>query len=501
MRLKIRRLLPKTSTWRIRPWPGPVSIVSSVVFPPAMTVRFPVRCALLAALLLPGFVSAEQTWDMVVRDRERTVELDRSSVIQSDGGQKVAWARIVLSPERAAIEGYASVKAMNRYDCYNRSFFTLKRVYMDERHVILREEGGLDESPVLAARNSVDERLWQEVCKPPSVSDLKKIARDVTAIAESANADAGITPLVPLSRSAAVPTDTPARETERIARHARSRAPAPEAQSAPAESSPSGKRASSPRGSATPARETVASLAPTPSRAPSVRDFALRRPEWSYEGDTGPDKWASLRPEWAVCAQGKRQSPIDLRNGIAVDLEAPRFDYRETGFRIADTGRTLRVHVGAGMGVVLRSQRYELEFFEFHRPSVERVGGQASDMAVHFHHRDAAGNIAIVAVLLESGDRSHPLIQTLWNNLPLERGTDYTPTVTIDPAGLLPASSSHYLFMGSLESPPCTEGVLWAVMKEPLLLSSDQLAIFARLYARNGRPIQPHHGRLILESR
>lgn len=132
-----------------------------------MTVRFPVRCALLAALLLPGFVSAEQTWDMVVRDRERTVELDRSSVIQSDGGQKVAWARIVLSPERAAIEGYASVKAMNRYDCYNRSFFTLKRVYMDERHVILREEGGLDESPVLAARNSVDERLWQEVCKPP----------------------------------------------------------------------------------------------------------------------------------------------------------------------------------------------------------------------------------------------------------------------------------------------------------------------------------------------
>ncbi|WP_026295651.1 surface-adhesin E family protein [Aromatoleum toluclasticum] len=464
-----------------------------------MTARFPVRYALIAALLLPGFASAEQTWDLVVRDRERTVEIDRSSVIQSDGGQKVAWARIVLSPERAAIEGYVSVKAMNRYDCYNRSFFTLKRVYMDERHVVLREEGGLDESPVLAARNSVDERLWQEVCKPPSVSELKKIARDVTAIAEAANAD--VTPLVPLSRSVAVPTDTPARETERIARQARSRVPATETKAVPAEPSPSAKKASSPRRSAAPSSEAVAALAPAPSRLSSVPDFALRRPEWSYEGDTGPDKWAALRPDWAVCAQGKRQSPIDLRNGIKVDLEAPRFDYRETGFRIADTGRTLRVHVGAGMGVVLRGQRYELESFEFHRPSVERIGGQASDMVVHFRHRDAAGNIAIVAVLLEGSERPHPLIQTLWNNLPLERGMDYTPTVTIDPAQLLPASSGHYLFMGSLESPPCTEGVLWAVMKEPLHLSSEQLAIFARLYARNGRPIQPHNGRLILESR
>ena len=464
-----------------------------------MNVRLPVRCVLLAALLVPGVVSAEQTWDMVVRDRERTVEIDRSSVIQSDGGQKVAWARIVLSPERAAIEGYASVKAMNRYDCYNRSFFTLKRVFMDERHVVLREEGGLDESPVLAARNSVDERLWQEVCKPPSVSDLKKIARDVTAIADAINADAGVAPLVPLSRSATVPTDAPTRETERIARQARSRAPAVEA--APAdESSPPTKKMPS-RGGAAPAGATVTALASPSARSASVPDFASRRPEWSYEGETGPDKWASLRPEWATCAQGKRQSPIDLRNGIAVDLEAPRFDYRETGFRIADTGRTLRVHVGAGMGVVLRGQRYELEFFEFHRPSVERIGGQASDMVVHFHHRNADGNIAIVAVLLESGERPHPLIQTLWNNLPLERGTDYTPAVTLDPASLLPASSGHYLFMGSLESPPCTEGVLWAVMKEPLHLSADQLAIFARLYARNGRPIQPHHGRLILESR
>ncbi|AYH45348.1 surface-adhesin E family protein [Azoarcus sp. DN11] len=452
-----------------------------------MTVRPPILCALLAILLLPaGAACAEPAWDVVVRDRERIVEIDRSSVIQSDGGEKVAWGRIVLSPERAAIEGFASVKALNRYDCYNRSFFTLKRVYMDDRHVVLREESGLDERPVLAARNSVDERLWQEVCKPPSASDLKKVARAVTAIAEAATVDADAAPLVPLPRSAAAPVDVPTRERVRIARQARDKAPGSAAK-------PTVSR------NAAPATTTQAALAHASVR-PAI-ETGLPRPDWSYEGERGPDKWGSLRPEWATCAQGKRQSPIDPRNGIVVDLEAPRFDYRETSFRIADTGRTLRVHVEPGMGVVLRGRRYELEFFEFHRPADERIGGPASDLVVHFHHRDAAGNIAIVAVSLESGDRAHPLIQTLWNNLPLERGSDYTPPVRIDPASLLPATAGHYLFMGSLDEPPCTEGVLWAVMKEPLQLSSDQLAIFTRLYARNGRPIQPNNGRLVLESR
>jgi carbonic anhydrase len=38
-------------------------------------------------------------------------------------------------------------------------------------------------------------------------------------------------------------------------------------------------------------------------------------------------------------------------------------------------------------------------------------------------------------------------------------------------------------------------------MKQPLPIADDQLAVFARLYPRNGRPIQPANGRLLLESR
>ncbi|HJV25026.1 MAG TPA: carbonic anhydrase family protein [Aromatoleum sp.] len=466
-------------------------------------------CALLLVLLMPVAALADQPWETVVRDRERLVEIDRSSVIQSEGGTKVAWGRIVLTPERAAVEGYAWVKALNRYDCYNRAFYTVKRVYMDERNIVIREDGRGDETPILAARNSVDERMWQEVCKPPSVSELKKVATEVAAIAKTAGDDAKATPMVPLSHSATAGADAPNRERDRLSHKLNGKARKASAPTA-ASPAPVEKPVLVAKASVEHEKPSLRPAALVPaSRPASAHDAALAarlladfsRPDWSYEGETGPDRWGRMRPEWALCSEGKRQSPIDLRNGVAVDLDPPRFDYRETRFRIADTGRTLRVYVGPGMSVELRGERYELEFFEFYRPSAERVGGQASDMVVHLHHRSADGRTAIVGVLLEAGDKPHPLVQMLWNNMPLERRSEYAPAATIDVASLLPPSSGHYLFMGSDVTPPCAEGVLWAVMKEPQHISADQLEVFMRLYPRNGRPIQPANGRLVLESR
>lgn len=222
---------------------------------------------------------------------------------------------------------------------------------------------------------------------------------------------------------------------------------------------------------------------------------------WSYAGDTGPDRWSSLRPDWKLCSEGRRQSPIDLRDGVAVELDPVKFDYRPTRFRVTDTGNTLRVNVGEGMGMEVRGQRYVLESFSLHRPSQERVGGGASDMEVHFHHRSADGDLATLGVLLERGAQRNALLQAVLNNLPLEKGSAYMPEAMIDLGAFLPASPAHFLYMGSLAAPPCTEGVLWVVMKEAAIVSDDQLEIFARLYPRNSRPIQPTNGRLVLESR
>jgi carbonic anhydrase len=122
-------------------------------------------------------------------------------------------------------------------------------------------------------------------------------------------------------------------------------------------------------------------------------------------------------------------------------------------------------------------------------------------MVVHLVHKDLDGRLAVVAVLLERG-QMHPLVQTLWNNLPLEKNVDYSPEgVSIDLNQLLPSDRSYYTYMGSLTTPPCSEGVMWMVMKQPAQLSSEQIAIFARMYPMNARPIQSIRGRMIKESR
>ena len=153
------------------------------------------------------------------------------------------------------------------------------------------------------------------------------------------------------------------------------------------------------------------------------------------------------------------------------------------------------------MGMEVRGGRDELERLSLHQPAQERVGGMAFDMSMYLEHRSADGRIAILAVLLSAGAEPNVLLQTLLNNLPLDQGREFVPDAIIDLADILPDNPAHFLYLGSLPTPPCTEDVIWAVMKTPVEMSADQLAVFARLHTGNSRPLQDTNGRPILESR
>jgi len=221
--------------------------------------------------------------------------------------------------------------------------------------------------------------------------------------------------------------------------------------------------------------------------------------QWSYDGESGPQAWARLKPEFAKCASGTRQSPIDIRDGIRVDLEPVQFDYRPSAFSVLDNGHTVQVNVAPGSSIEVMGRRFELAQFHFHRPSEERIDGKQFDMVVHLVHKDVAGRLAVVAVLLERGS-AHPLVQSVWNNLPLERGDEVSARGPLDLSQLLPKDPRYFTYMGSLTTPPCSEGVLWMVMQQPVSVSSEQIDVFARLYPMNARPLQQTSGRLIKQS-
>lgn len=221
---------------------------------------------------------------------------------------------------------------------------------------------------------------------------------------------------------------------------------------------------------------------------------------WSYEGATGPAHWARLSSAYARCTTGKRQSPIDLKDGIQVDMPPLAFEYESAPLRVVDTGRTIRVSHAGGI-LKVAGQEYQLSHLEFHMPGEDHIGGRRYAMSADLVHQDRAGRRAIVTVLIEAG-MDHPLVQTVWNYLPLEQGLEVAPPdVSIDLRQLLPESRAYYAYVGSLTTPPCTEGILRLVMKTPVQMSAQQLAIFERLYPMNARPLQPANGRLIKESR
>ncbi|GIZ53283.1 carbonic anhydrase [Noviherbaspirillum aridicola] len=251
-------------------------------------------------------------------------------------------------------------------------------------------------------------------------------------------------------------------------------------------------------------RETGTRVASSRSRQQAEDDGvptgkAARHASWSYEGETGPEHWGRLRPEWTRCGAGNRQSPIDIRDGIPVDLEPVAFDYKPVAFSVIDNGHTVQVNLGPGNRISLTGRSYELQQFHFHRPAEEKVNGRGFEMVAHLVHKDAEGRLAVIAVLIESGS-AHPLMQTVWNNLPLEKNEPVTPPSLIDVSQLLPQRREYYTYMGSLTTPPCSEGVLWIVLKEPVQASTQQIGIFSRLYPMNARPVQSPAGRLIKES-
>jgi carbonic anhydrase len=224
-------------------------------------------------------------------------------------------------------------------------------------------------------------------------------------------------------------------------------------------------------------------------------------PHWGYQGKNGPQNWGKLDPKYGNCSAGHSQSPINITGAKKSDLPALVFDYNAVPLNIINNGHTIQVNYAPGSSLKVGDKTYTLQQFHFHHPSEEHVNGHGYDMVAHLVHADAEGHLAVVAVLLQTGD-ANSFISTVWKNIPKEEEKPFdVPGVTLNVKDLLPDDHGYYTFTGSLTTPPCSEGVTWFVLKHPVSLSASQLAEFAKLYPRDARPIEPRNGREILETK
>ncbi len=213
---------------------------------------------------------------------------------------------------------------------------------------------------------------------------------------------------------------------------------------------------------------------------------------WSYEGETGPSNWHTLHPEYAACSEGDKQSPINIDVSTVElndDLEALDITYQSTPFSLENNGHTVQLTDPTGENSIsLQGEEYTLQQLHFHIPSENTLNGNHFEMEGHLVHQNEAGELAVLALLIEEGEGNSVLAEA-FSSIPSENNKE---DLNIKLGSLLPQDLSTFRYSGSLTTPPCSEGVSWVVLEEPIELSEQQIGAFSESFPHgNARDPQP----------
>lgn len=178
--------------------------------------------------------------------------------------------------------------------------------------------------------------------------------------------------------------------------------------------------------------------------------------EWGYEGAGAPEHWGDLSPDYHLAKDGREQSPIDVHATAKAALPALEFDYRPAPIRMVYNGHSVQ--------------------------------------------ENEDGEVAVVSVLIDEGAHN-AAFDAMWADLPDRDDPKENSSKRIGVAELLPKDRRYYAYRGSFTTPPCTEGVRWFVMQQPVQLSNAQIATFRKVIYHNNRPVQPLNGRAVTVSR
>nr|AFK47340.1 unknown [Medicago truncatula] len=227
--------------------------------------------------------------------------------------------------------------------------------------------------------------------------------------------------------------------------------------------------------------------------------------EYNYKkGDSkGPENWGNLKPEWKLCGNGKLQSPIDILNKRVQEL--PQLGKLEKDYKLGPAFLKNRFNdvmlqwKGYAGKLNLNGTYYKLIQCHWHTPSEHTLNGSKFDMEQHCVHQNSKDEIAVIGIWYKIG-RPDPLLSKLLNHIKSIRDKEIDVGI-INPADIFKfGGTKYYRHIGSLTSPPCTEDVIWTVLKKVKTVSVEQLKALKAVnhgFEENARPTQDLDGRKV----
>ena len=224
---------------------------------------------------------------------------------------------------------------------------------------------------------------------------------------------------------------------------------------------------------------------------------------WTYEGETGPEHWGDLNPDFAACTNGKAQSPINIETSRVIeDEKIPDLviNYKPTEFSLSNNGHTIQGNPFTNDNtIIVDNKEYKLAQFHLHTPSEHQFNGKNFDLEFHFVNENANNQLAVLGLMVKEG-ASNPILEKAWNVIPTDETTEAVKlTEPIDLMSLLPKDTDSFQYNGSLTTPPCSEAVKWIVLEEPIEMSKEQIDKFRNIFSDNNRPVQSLNEREVKE--
>ncbi len=225
----------------------------------------------------------------------------------------------------------------------------------------------------------------------------------------------------------------------------------------------------------------------------------IKNSDWGYSGEISPQYWGDLKDEYSLCKDGKNQSPINISNPVEAELSDLFQNYPHTALNVTNNGHTIVVNFPDKNELKIDNKVFKLKQFHFHTPSENQIDGKNFPMEIHFVHMSKDKELAVIAVMVKDGKNSATLNKII-KNMPKKSGEKNSlKDFKLNALDLLPKEKDYYRFSGSLTTPPCSEGVRWFVLKDPIEASKEQLVTFNNIMGNNNRPIQPLYARKVLE--
>ncbi|KAL1361559.1 alpha carbonic anhydrase 7 [Arachis hypogaea] len=250
-------------------------------------------------------------------------------------------------------------------------------------------------------------------------------------------------------------------------------------------------------------------LLSSPARSQEVEDET----EFNYDenSDRGPSQWGNIKPEWRTCKTGRMQSPIDLNKKVQLAKLGPlNLNYNPSNYNtLKNKGHSIELGIlQPTSSLQINGTSYILDNIHWHTPSEHTINGKRFDLELHLVHQTPITNqIAVIGILYKIGTRSDPVLLSLGEPLEALNGSSAGASVSVpafDPRVVDITGNDtklYYRYMGSLTTPPCTEGVIWTVLEKIRSVKREQIVTLNNAVndgpGGNARPIQPTNNRRV----